>query len=259
MAKGIYMTVDGVLRRVSSVYMTVESTLRSVPSGYMTVDGALRQFHPGVSVSKLEVGSSLYLGSNGVYHEVEVIYQGNPDATVYDSSCDGTWVLLKYVALDQRRWHSSSNNTYEDSEIHAAIDTFIDTLDTHAQAAIKTVKIPYWDGTGSVGYLSTGADGLSTRGFLLSATEVGLSDAVGDIGVDLGYFTSNSGRIWTVGNSNLNWWLRSPTNSTTSAYRVNTSGSRSSSTVTSTTPYARPALILSSTATYDPANLIVSG
>lgn len=51
MAKGIYMTTDGVLSKVPSIYGTFDGVLENVKEGYMTIDGVERQFYPGIWIS----------------------------------------------------------------------------------------------------------------------------------------------------------------------------------------------------------------
>jgi hypothetical protein len=50
-----------------------------------------------ISVSNIEVGSSVYLNVDGVKTEFLVVHQGNPNSSIYDASCDGTWLLMKNI------------------------------------------------------------------------------------------------------------------------------------------------------------------
>ena len=52
----------------------------------------------GILASDLAVGSSVYLMENGVATEYLVVNQGIPSgSSLYDSSCDGTWLLRKDI------------------------------------------------------------------------------------------------------------------------------------------------------------------
>ena len=112
-----------------------------------------------------------------------------------------------------------NNNSYKDSSIHTYLNgTFYNLIDSNIRAAIKQVKIPYQNGTGSGGSLATGSNGLSTKVFLLSGYEVGWTTSDNGYfpkdGVRLAYFgnssSGNSKRIAYNGSSAAVWWLRSP-------------------------------------------------
>ncbi|MBQ9961436.1 MAG: hypothetical protein IJP00_05965 [Firmicutes bacterium] len=206
-----------------------------------------------VPISTLPVGSSVYMYIDGLATEFIVIQQGNPNTSVYDSSCNGAWVLtkdiLKSAAVD------SSNNDYANSDIHTYLNsTFINTLHTETQAQVKSVKIPYYNGTGSAGSAVSGSSGLQTKAFLLSCYEVGWTTSIHSNfpveGACLEYFkgceATDEKRSANLNGTATYWWLRSPY--TGNAYRiwhVINSGSYSYS--KSTTSYGvRPALVLDS-------------
>ena len=48
------------------------------------------------AISTLAVGSSVYLNVGGVRKEFLVVHQGKP-SSLYDSSCNGTWLLMKDI------------------------------------------------------------------------------------------------------------------------------------------------------------------
>ena len=149
-----------------------------------------------------------------------------------------------------------NNNSYKDSSIHTYLNgTFYNLIDSNIRAAIKQVKIPYQNGTGSGGSLATGSNGLSTKVFLLSGYEVGWTTSDNGYfpkdGVRLAYFgnssSGNSKRIAYNGSSAAIWWLRSPsTGSGNYVWSVLSDGSYSSLWVSSSYG-VRPAFILPST------------
>lgn len=173
-----------------------------------------------ITVDSLEVGATLKLKkSDGSEVEYLIVHQGLPDSTLYDASCDGTWVLRKDI-LGKRTWDSTDND-YANSDIHTYLNTdFVNTLDTETKNAVKQVKIPYWNGTGDSGSISSGANGLSTNVFLLGGYEVGFSTSVDPYfpidGAKLSHFDSGTGnaannkRIANYNGSATGWWLRSP-------------------------------------------------
>ena len=207
-----------------------------------------------VLLSTKAVGSTVKLKVDGALKEFLVVHQGKP-SSIYDDSCNGTWLLMKdcYVS---RAWHSSNVNKYESSDIHTYLNnTFLKLLDSNIQEAIKQVKLPYRQNGGSGGTDRTGANGLSTKIFLLSGYEVGWTTSDSSYfpvdGAKLDYFTASSGgnskRIAYLNGSATDWWLRSPfTNDTRFVWFVNSDGGYSSN-LASYSYGIRPALVLPST------------
>ena len=157
---------------------------------------------------------------------------------------------------ENRQWHSSDINDYTNSTIHSYLNsTFFNLIDSDIRNAIKQVKIPYQNGTGSGGSLATGVNGLSTKVFLLSGSEVGWTTSDNSYfpkdGVRLVYFGNSSGgnskRIAYNGSSAAIWWLRSPyTNGNNGVWCVSADGSGSGSWCGDSYG-VRPAFILPST------------
>lgn len=182
-------------------------------------------------LSALSVGSTVKLNVNGTAKEFLVVHQGLP-SSLYDSSCNGTWLLMKDI-YEKRVW-DSSNNDYKNSDIHAYLNgTFLGLFDSDIQSAIKQVKLPYQNGTGSGGSIASGSNGLSTKVFLLGGYEVGWTTANSSYfpvdGACLSYFSGTSAtdskRIANYGGSVTFWWLRSPgTSNTFSVWYVYTDG-----------------------------------
>lgn len=202
----------------------------------------------------MAVGSTVKIKVDGTLRDFIIVQQGNPDSTIYDSSCDGTWVLMK--GLYTRAMFGRRNNSYNGSIIQSYLnDTFYSLIDADIRNAIKQAKIPYQNGTGSGGSLATGSNGLSTKVFLLSGYEVGWTAMDGDSfpkdGRRLAYFPSssdgNSKRIAYNGSSAGAWWVRSPyTYSDENIAVVNTNGTYTYGSYKSNY-YVRPAFILPST------------
>ena len=172
-----------------------------------------------VLLSTKAVGSTVKLKVDGSLKEFIVVHQGKP-SSMYDESCNGTWLLMKdcYVS---RAWHSSNINKYESSDIHSYLNnTFINLFDSNIRDAIKQVKLPYRKNGGSGGQDQSGANGLLCKIFLLSGYEVGWTTSDNGYfpvdGAKLSYFESGTGtsannkRIANLNGSAAYWWLRSP-------------------------------------------------
>ena len=163
------------------------------------------------------VGSIVKLNLKGTPTDFIVVQQGLP-SSVYDSSCDGTWLLTK-DCVTKRAWDSTDND-YANSDIHAYLkNTFINRFDNDIAEFIKQVKIPYTQGTGSGGTVKTGSSGLSVKAFLLSRAEImnsGVSNANTE-GAVLDYFdgSTEEDRIANYEGEAEYWWMRSPDNGRT--------------------------------------------
>ena len=212
-----------------------------------------------VKLSTKAVGSIVKLKVDGTLRDFIVVHQGKP-SSLYDASCDGTWLLLK-DCLEQKRWHSANTNDYKNSEIHSYLNnTWLNKLDANIRAQVKQVKLPYVNGTANSA-VASGANGLSCKIFLLSGYEVGFTQSDNSYfpvdGARLAYFENGTGqsalnkRIANYNGSAAYWWLRSPyTNRTNGAWRVLTDGSCYCNGCSGTYGI-RPALVL-------PSSLLVS-
>jgi len=237
--------------------------------GHVTVVGGCRAKEPSTSIlaSSLAVGSTVKLMEGGTAVEYLVVNQGIPsNSSLYDASCDGTWLLRKDI-LELLAYNSSENNSYKASAIHSYINsTFFNLLGEMEQSVIKQVKIPYVNETGGAG-IASGASGLSAKVFLLSGYEIGIggADYLPRDGAKLDYFDQIAGadpkRIAYLNGSATNWWLRSPYTyraSTTNVWYVADNGG--CNTIRSTYQFGvRPALILSSNALFDEKTMLLKG
>lgn len=199
------------------------------------------------------VGSIVKLNVNGAAKEFIVVHQGKP-SSLYDESCDGTWLLMKDI-FEATRWHSSDVNNLENSTIHSILNsTLLNAFESNIRDAIKQVKIPYRKNGGSSGSDQSGANGLLCKIFLLSGYEIGFTTSDNPYfpqdGAKLSYFESgtdtsaNNKRIAKLNGSAYYWGLRSPvTYSTSLVWLVNYDGVGETSKASNSTGI-RPALIL---------------
>ena len=189
-------------------------------------------FSSGIPIGTLAVGSVVKIGVNGKSYDFLVVNQGIPsNSSLYDSSCNGTWLLMKDI-YEKRVWHSQMKNNYEESTINTYLNgEFFNLIDSDARSSIKQIKIPHRKNGGSGGYEQSGENGLPCKVLLLSAKEVGWgSDSYvpGD-GAKLDYFaegsSGGSGRIAKLDGAITPWTLRSPyTGDTYRIWRVESNG-----------------------------------
>ena len=207
-----------------------------------------------VTLSSKAIGSTIKLKVNGSAKDFIVVHQGKP-SSVYDDSCNGTWLLMKDI-YENRAWHSSNTNDYANSTIHSYLNsTFLNLFESNIKNAIKQVKLPYRKGSGTSTTVTSGSNGLSAKIFLLSATETSFSFSYmpSGEGAELAYFkgcadnSSDSKRVAKLNGSATDWWLRSPfCNGFNYALGVNSYGDWSGN-YCSNSGGIRPALILPST------------
>lgn len=201
------------------------------------------------------VGSTVKIKVNGTVKDFIIIHQGKP-SSVYDDSCNGTWLLIRDI-YEKRQWNSSNTNDYANSTIHSYLNsTFLNLLESNIKTAIKQVKLPYRKGSGSSETVTSGSNGLSAKIFLLSAAETSFSHAYmpSGEGTELAYFkgcaddSSDSKRVAYFGRFADFWWLRSPSCSGYSNYALYVSSDGGLDDYLSPSSYGiRPAFVLPST------------
>lgn len=195
---GIYTGSGGTARQVSKLYIGVDGAARQVQKMYVGVDGKARLVYAcGSAISGRNVGSIVKIRVNGAYRDFIIVHQGLPSGD-YDASCNGVWLLQRYV------YDTVSYNAdfYENSNTHAYMNnTFFPQLEPDVQSIVKWVKIPFRD--------NKGAKGLDTRAFALAAVEIGKSVSDTDSGAALAYFAAGNSAVATYENgSAANWWTR---------------------------------------------------
>lgn len=196
MAKAQFIGVSGVARKIKNEYVGISGVARKVKAGWAGVGGVARQyFYAGTPLSSLAIGSTVPIKENGVPADYMVVQQGKPirteDDLGYDGSCDGTWLLRKQVITSMQFHSQNQTAAYADSLVHAYLNgEYLSLFKAAVQSGIKQVKIPYYN-NGSDRILYANSNGLTTKAFVLSMTEVGLHGPAG-CGVLLAYFTYDS-------------------------------------------------------------------
>lgn len=242
--------------------------------GHVTVVGGCRAKAPstGILASSLAVGSTVKLMEGGTAVEYLVVNQGIPEnSSLYDASCDGTWLLRKDIHNITRAWDIADVNKYEISDINTWLNGgYFSSLGTVEQATIKQVKIPYRKDGGSGGSDQSGVNGLLCKIFLLGGYEVGFTTSdrryLPVDGAKLSYFESGFGTSASnkrIAN-NLNglataWWFRSPYRKDTNSAWLATDTGGCNSIIVSIENGIRPALILPSNALFDETTMLLKG
>ena len=262
--------VNGTAYDVKGGKCMVGGTVYNILKGRTLIDGTgydITLPSAWTKLSALDVGQSVFTNVGGVKKEFLVVHQGLP-SSLYDSSCDGTWLLMKDI-YENRQWLSWDDNNLENSAIHSYLNnTFLNLFDSNIRDAIKQVKIPYRKKGGSGGTDQSGANGLSAKIFFLSGLEVGLTTSDSwyfpQDGAKLSYFESGTGtsannkRIAKQNGKAGIWWLRSPNAQYTDYVWVVISNGYYSYSVASNPQGVRPAFILRSDALVDDEFNIIS-
>lgn len=252
--------INGTAYEVKGGKCMVNGTVYNILKGRTLIDGTgydIALSSAGTKIETLNVGQSVYANVGGVRKKFIVVHQGLP-SSLYDASCDGTWLLMKDI-YDNRQWNSRNSNAYETSDINTYLNgPFFNLFDSNIQGIIKQVKIPYRKNGGSGDADQSGANGLSAKIFLLSGYEVGWTtsnhERFPQDGTKLSYFESGTGtsankkRTAYLNGSAAIWWLRSPSiGYTDRVWRIGAGGSYDYNNVFSSFGI-RPALILPSDA-----------
>ena len=178
-----------------------------------------------VRLDSKNVGDTIKIKENGTARDFIVVHKGSPSSAYY--GMDGGVIVLR-KDIHSNGVYDSSNNDYANSDVHSWCNgTYLNTIQEDVRSQIMTVRIPYRRGT-SGSSVSTGANGLSCRAFLLSTKEVDSTESYSpNEGAVFSYFKGggNSKRVARLNGSPNYWWLRSPdTDVSNYAYIVYPSG-----------------------------------
>ena len=210
----------------------------------------------GTLLSEIPVGNTVKIAVNGTMRDWLVVNQGIPSgSTLYDDSCNGTWLLMR-DCYEKRQWNNRNDQNISNSTIFAYLDgTFFNLFDAGIRSIIKQVKIPYCAGS-SGSSVFVGEHGLSRRIFLLSCYEVGwtksTSNYIPDDGAKLDYFSAKTNASSTAQDSvayldgtAVKWWLRSASSYDSGyVWYLSTSGAIRQQECIDTSVGVRPAMIL---------------
>lgn len=219
----------------------------------------------GIQASDLPIGQIVKLMEGGVETEFIVVHQGIP-GSMYDSSCDGTWLLRKDVYSQTMAWdfqyEGSGTIVYDYCSLKRWLNNdYMALLGSTEQATVKEVKVPYVKYVGSSSSVVSGAEGAIAKAFPLSASEVGWTGAIDSTiladGSRLAYFLDGNSteaknrRIGYLSGSATSYWTRSPKGPPASIWEVRSTGENTSIASDYTSGHVRPALIIPSTSIFD--------
>ena len=177
-----------------------------------------------VRLDSKNVGDTIKIKENGTARDFIVVHKGSPSSAYYGMD-NGVIVLRKDIHSEGV--YDNSNNDYANSDIHSWCNgTYLNMIQEDVRNQIMTVRIPYRRGT-SGSSVSTGANGLQCRVFLLSTKEVDSTESYSpNEGAVFSYFKGggNSKRIARLNGSPNYWWLRSPGTNGGGAWYVRSDG-----------------------------------
>lgn len=250
---GAYTTTQSLQSSTASLYGLTSSAVPDDVLSILSKAVVWKNTATTAQIGTLPVGTTVYFNENGTSVPYIIVNQGIPqNSLLYDSSCNGTWVLRQDIDSN-KAWDVDTSNAVAGSDIMSVMAVMLNRYDADVQSAIKEVLIPYCEGGGSQA-VKSGIYGLSCKIFPLGGYEVGFTSndnsnipKDGDV---LSYFQGTSSidskRIAYLKGSATNWWLRSPSKTgSVSAFGVTSSGGYNSWRVNYTYG-VRPAFILPS-------------
>ena len=167
-----------------------------------------------LDMSTVQVGDIIQLPVNGRMVQHTVVHIGNPNTSIYDTSCDGVWVLSNEAPVaapmfPRETAYPSSGLGWGTAEVRATYESIKTTYASEVQTAMKTVLLPYdynmpnTDGNTPVFNVATLSNGQSSTVFPLSAIEYGLSASsypeLATASNVLDYFANQGSRIISSG------------------------------------------------------------
>ena len=181
---------------------------------------ALYKETPTAQIGTLNVGTTIYIDENSIPVPYIIVNHGKPqNSSLYDSSCNGTWVLRKDI-YKIGEWRADASNNPIGADIYSSMEEMLNLYGPNVKSSIKTVKIPYCVG-GRSSTVNSGANGLQCKIFPLGGYEVGWTTSTPNAttipvdGAILSYFegtqATDAKRIAKYNGSNEAWWLRSST------------------------------------------------
>ena len=175
------VAIQGVPKTITEAYTVIQGISRKLIEGYINNNGVLYPIWGGSSsnfyLKDIPVGTVVYLNMDGTPREFIVIDQKvSTYSDHYDSTCLGTWLLMKepYTTLTMN--NGSSWVDYSQCYMHKTYlnNTLLNKFDSDIQGVISQAKIPYatFDSSTSSMVNHTGSDGVSAKLFLPSHIEI---------------------------------------------------------------------------------------
>lgn len=239
----MYCGIGGVQKEIKNLYTGIGGVRKDITEMWAGNAGVKKQiFSSARLLGDMPVGSEVTLTESGSPELYIVVNQGLPSSG-YDSSCDGTWLLRKFIYHQQKPWNTSDlafgyNMSTIDQYLQA---TFAERFSTYAiNNLFMLPQIP-------VHYFNEPRN-YEARVFLLSMSELDESGnaSIPPEGSALQYFigSSSSKKIAYLNGTATPWWSRSMQQKAySSAWGINPSGDMGN-VPNNTKSGVRPAIIL---------------
>ena len=212
----------------------------AIKKGRTLVGGTGYDISFGTPISSLSVGSSVWMNVNGVQTEFIIVHHGNPNPSLYDASCNGTWLMTKLSApIGNIAFNSNYDCDFSTSDMFRYMnETYLNQFEAKIRNIIKRVKLPYTtDGTT---VMSLG-NGVSCKIFCTNYYETGYAPSgrqTAEDGSKLDYFelgettSAKNKRICYRADGNaIGYWTRT-LSSRTYAWIFNEAGTGTNRTLT---------------------------
>ncbi len=134
--------IDGTGYEIKSGRVLIAGTGYDIKKGRTLIDGTGYDIKFATPIGELLAGTIVYMNVDGARTPYIVVHQGNPDTTVYDASCNGTWVLMKDI-YTLTKWQTRQNTYYSSSDclVRKLAQSFPSKLDTVIQNNLIPLKL----------------------------------------------------------------------------------------------------------------------
>ena len=103
-----YAGIDELGKNIPTRYVGVNNAARPIQRADIGVDGvAILRYQKNIKLCSLKIRSVVKIKIGATYRDFIVIHHGNPDEEIYDSSCNGTWLVQKNI-YEQKEFNSTS-------------------------------------------------------------------------------------------------------------------------------------------------------
>ena len=201
----MYCGIGGVQKEIKNLYTGIGGVRKDITEMWAGNAGVKKQiFSSARLLGDMPVGSEVTLTESGSPELYIVVNQGLPSSD-YDSSCDGTWLLRKFI-FESRVWDYYSRNIwYDESYINSYLNsTFLERFSTYAiNNLFMSPKIPIY---------KNHIQDYSAQVFLLAIHELNLThEGLNQEGAAMQYFNGAEAdkRIAYFDGAPATWWSRS--------------------------------------------------
>ena len=208
----MYAGINGAVHKLTSLYTGISGAVTPMEEMWAGQNGAnTKIFSSGTAIGDLPVGTVVPVQETAGTANYLIVQQGLP-SSIYDSSCNGTWLWRVGITGLTTYGFNGYVNNFNASILKSSTNSWYYNISDPIKSSIKLVKIPY----SSYNNVTTGASGAEVYAFPLAAIELGFT-LVGNMtakedGSRLQYFathTENSFRIQHYNSSPYIYWTRS--------------------------------------------------